>query len=101
MRSRTNADLHFEICPIHETSLILEVTSGKEENVYRIAYFLATETKGEVLDDANKILPLERLKEKMGDFNLQERLLIAKNSIWRKATEDNPYPNLNGNSNNS
>ena len=95
MRSRSNPDLHFEIYPIQENPLVIGVSSQKEENVYRIAYFLAKETNGKVINENNEALPLESLKEKMGDFNLAERLLLADKSIWREATEENPYPNLN------
>ncbi|MEW7280375.1 hypothetical protein ABW636_17425 [Aquimarina sp. 2201CG1-2-11] len=94
MRSRNNSDVHFEISPVNENPLILEVTSEKAENVYRIAYFLAKETNGEVINEKNEIIYLNSLIENMGDFNLQERLILAEKSIWRKATEENPYPNL-------
>jgi len=95
MRSRNNPDLHFKILPVSNNPLLLEVSSTSKEIVCQIAYFLAMETQGEILDKSNKIGSLDSLKEKMGDFKLQERLQIAENSIWRKATEDNPYPNLN------
>ncbi|WP_055442520.1 hypothetical protein [Lacinutrix himadriensis] len=95
MSSRNNSDLNFDIWPINENPLILEVTSGNVENVYRAAYFLARETNGEIINEKDEIQSLENLIEKMGDFNLKERLLIADKSVWRKATEENPYPNLN------
>ncbi len=95
MSSRSDSDLCFEIWPIDKNPLTLEVTSEREENVNRIAYFLARETNGEVTNERNESVPLDRLKEKVGDFNLDERIVIADNSIWRKATKENPYPNLN------
>ena len=97
MTSRQNSDLSFEIRQINKEPLILEVTSEKAENANIIAYFLARETKGEILNDSNEIISLTSLIEKMGDFNLQERLTLADKSIWRKTTEGNPYPNLNNN----
>ena len=97
MTSRQNSNLSFEIRPTDEDPLILEVSSEKAENANIIAYFLARETKGEILNDSNEIISLSSLIEKMGDFNLQERLSLADKSIWRKTTEANPYPNLNNN----
>ncbi|HKO77913.1 MAG TPA: hypothetical protein VJU52_11875 [Flavobacterium sp.] len=97
MTSRQNSNLSFEIRPTDEDPLILEVSSEKAENANIIAYFLARETKGEILKDSNEIISLSSLIEKMGDFNLQERLSLADKSIWRKTTEANPYPNLNNN----
>ena len=97
MTSRQNSNLSFEIRPTIEDPLILQVSSEKAENANIIAYFLARETKGEILNDSNEIISLTSLIEKMGDFNLQERLSLADKSIWRKTTEANPYPNLNNN----
>lgn len=97
MTSRQYSDLSFEIRPINEDPLILEVSSEKAENANIVAYFLARETKGEILNESNEIISLNCLIEKMGDFNLQERLSLADKSIWRKTTEANPYPNLNNN----
>ena len=95
MCSRSNPDLSFEIYPANENPLVLAVFAKKTENAYRIAYFLAKETKGEVLNDADETAPLTHLVDKMGDFNLEERLSLADHSVWRKSTEENPYPNLN------
>lgn len=95
MCSRKDSDLNFDILPINENPLILEVTSENIENVYRIAYFLARETNGEIINEKDEILSMESLIEKMGDFNLKERLFLADKSVWRIATEENPYPNLN------
>lgn len=94
MRSRQNNDLYFEIWKTNDNPLIFEVTSEKIETANIIAYFLARETKGEILDEKGSIIPMENLIEKMGGFNLIERLKLADKSIWRKATEENPYPNL-------
>jgi hypothetical protein len=94
MGSRQDSNLNFDIYPIRENPLILGVSSRKAENAYRIAYFLAKETTGEILDENDEIVSLDSLIEKMGDFNLQERLLSADKSIWRQASTENPYPNL-------
>ncbi|NDV60548.1 hypothetical protein [Bacteroides sp. 519] len=95
MCSRQIKDLWFDISWINkDDTSILEVTSNKIENVYIIAYFLAKETNGEVFDNTDKSVPLETLKLKMGDFELERRLQLAEQSIWRKSSETNPYPNL-------
>jgi len=96
VRSRENSDLWFEIYKEdEEQSLILKVSSKNIETTYIIAYFLARETNGEVLDNDNEIILMSTLEKLMGDFDLENRLLIADNSIWREATTNNPYPNLN------
>jgi hypothetical protein len=95
MKSRQNKDLWFDIGWINKVStLILEVTSDKIENVNIIAYFLAKETNGEIFDDTDKPISLDTLKNKMGNFDLKARLLLAEQSIWRKSSETNQYPNL-------
>ena len=94
MRSRQNKDLHFEIWKTNDNPLIFEISSEKVENANIIAYFLAKETNGEILDKKNNLVKLESLIQNMGDFNLKERMTLAQNSIWRKATEKKPYPNL-------
>ncbi len=99
MHSRQNKDLWFDIDKVDENNTsILEVTSDKIENVNIIAYFLAKETDGIVLDNTDRPISLEILKMKMGDFDLEKRLLFADQSIWRKSTEANPYPNIEINS---
>ena len=95
MKSRQNKDLWFDIGWINkESTLILEVTSDKIENVNIIAYFLAKETNGEIFDGTDKPISLDTLKNKMGNFDLKARLLLAEQSIWRKSSETNQYPNL-------
>lgn len=95
MKSRQNKDLWFDIGWINkENTSILEVTSDKIENVNIIAYFLAKETNGEIFDDTDKPISLEVLKNKMGNFDLKANLLLAEESIWRKSSEINQYPNL-------
>ena len=93
MCCRKNSELWFDISRIKSEPLILEVTGQTEQIVNSIAYFLASETNGKILSE-EKIQPIEILINKMGDFDLQERLSLSKKSVWRKATEENPYPNL-------
>lgn len=94
MCSRQDKDLCFDILKTNDNPLIFEVSSEKSETANIIAYFLARETMGEILNEENNIIPMDNLIEKMGTFNLIERLKLADNSIWKKATEENPYPNL-------
>jgi hypothetical protein len=94
MSSRKNPKLSFEITKENEQPLIFEVSSGWEVITNVISYFLARETSGEILDNNNQSISLDILKNKMGDFNLDERLLLADKSIWRQSSDQNPYPNL-------
>jgi hypothetical protein len=94
MQSRQQPDLSFNIWPVTKVPLILEVSSFIAANANRIAYFLARETNGEIVDDRNQPIPLESLLESLGEFDLEGRLLLADKGIWRQATETNPYPNL-------
>jgi len=101
MCSRQVQGLWFDICWVHkEDKSILEVTSDKLENVNTIAYFLAKETNGLIIDNTDSIIPFETLKNKMGDFDLESRLISADKSIWRKSSEANQYPNLEDEKNN-
>jgi hypothetical protein len=70
------------------------VSSETPENVYRIAYFLARETNGVILDENNEPIDLDNVIDRLGHFDLEARLMLADKSIWRQATDENPYPNL-------
>lgn len=95
MSSRQVKDLWFDINWINNNGmLILEITSNKTETVNIIAYFLAKETDGQILDNTNNIVSLDTLKSSMGNFDLEKRLLLAEQSVWRKSSETNQYPNL-------
>ncbi len=95
MCSRKFQKLWFDICWIEkDNKSVLNVTSDKIENVNIIAYFLAKETNGTVIDAENNPVILESLIKNMGDFELETRLLLAQKSIWRKSSETNQYPNL-------
>jgi hypothetical protein len=94
MCCRANSDLQFNIDDIDQEPLIFEVSAKTVEIVHIVAYFLAKETKGEILDEKNHVIPLESLLSKMGNFDLSTRLKLAENSIWRKSSVENPYPNL-------
>lgn len=93
MRSRENEDLWFEIFPKEDDENILIVESDNLQTVNIITYFLAKETQG-IVFETDKEIPLEILQKNMGNFDLTRHLLLANNSIWRQASETNPYPNL-------
>lgn len=95
MCSRENEALCFDIWKINDEPLVFKVTSQTKEIVNRIAYFLSRETDGEIIDDEGNVVSAENIIQGMGNFDLAQRLELADNSIWRKATEDNPFPNLN------
>jgi hypothetical protein len=97
MCCRQNSDLQFNICDINQEPLIFEVSANAIEIVHIIAYFLAKETKGEVWNENNHLLSLDGLLSRMGDFDVKNRLELAENSIWRKSSEENSYPNLETN----
>lgn len=88
MCSRQNEELCFQILDIHDNPLIFEVSSENIETVNIIAYYLARETNGEIVDEESNIIPIENLVKKMGNFNLTERLKSADNSVWRTSKED-------------
>ncbi len=93
MCSRENGQ-SFDISPDNEEETILKITAERQEDVNALAYFLAKETNGEILDADNQIIDAETLKSQLGDFDLENRLRLAKESIWRQTSAENPYPNL-------
>lgn len=93
MRSREN-NQWFDIQCIEKDNLTFKITSNTEENVYQIAYFLAKETKGVIINRKNQIIDANDVISRMGNFNLEERLLLAEKSIWRKSSKGNPFPNI-------
>lgn len=94
-RCRQDTSKWFDISPANNSDKsILEVSAGEEKDVYAVAYFLAKETQGEVLDIDHNPIALEALTQKIGDFPLQERLALADKSIWQLSSEENPYPNV-------
>lgn len=62
--------------------------------MYQIAYFLAKETKGVIINSKNQIIDANDVISRMGNFNLEEKLLLAEKSIWRKSSKGNPFPNI-------
>lgn len=95
MRSRQEKEAWFDISWIDQSDTsMLKVSANNIENARMVAYFLAKETAGEVFDNNDDFVPLETLENNPGDFELEARLLLAAQSIWRKSSATNPYPNL-------
>lgn len=93
MRSR-ETDVYFDISPDNEEETILKITASGADEVKAIAYFLAKETKGEILTADNQIVSLEKIKSEITNFKLEERLQLAQKSIWRQTSQENPFPHL-------
>lgn len=89
MSSREIKNKTFEIGKIKDEPLVFEILSDDRHILNRVTYFLKRETNGTTKEtDETLILSMGN------DFNLEEALKRADESIWRKSTLDNPYPNL-------
>lgn len=92
--SRTMKDYTFSICLSQENPLILNIHSSRKYIAYAVAYFLALETQGHIINHKGNMIELLHIKNKLKNFPLDKHLNFAKNSIWRQSSKDNPYPNL-------
>jgi hypothetical protein len=91
-----------EVLPARLDPLVLKVQSESEVLAHRVAYFLARETAGEVAAETGASISLGELATRLGaDFDLDRAIRRADQSIWRSATEANPYPKLRGHGNRS
>jgi hypothetical protein len=89
-----------DVAPVQADPLVLKIQSESQVLAHRVAYFLTRETAGEVGPTIGTSIPLEELATQLGaDFDLDCALRRADHSIWRSATEANPYPNLRTNQN--
>ena len=85
----------FEVGPFSERPLILQIDSRIPELAARVAWFLAKETNSEVaVEPAGPWHKLSWLEDQVGAFDLTEAERRASVSCWRRATLENPYPNL-------
>ena len=74
---------------------MLSVDSPMLELAARVAWFLAKETRSEVaLESTGPWQDVSRLESQVGEFDLSEAAHRASLSCWRRATTDDPYPNL-------
>ena len=94
LSSRVWKNYSVSICAIQHEPLILSVHSSRKSICYAIAYFLALETQGKVMTAAGQQLSFQHLEQKLKNFTLDRRLAIAKQSVWRQSSIENPYPNL-------
>ncbi|MNJ91827.1 hypothetical protein D3C87_94820 [compost metagenome] len=92
--SSREIDWCFSIDKITDDPLTFEVSSKQQHTMYAIAYFLARETYGEVIEKDGSILLLSDVVKLTGNFQLNKHLAIADQSIWRTTSEENPYPHL-------
>lgn len=96
IRNRECTEETIEIEPISENPLVLQISASQKGLLYRITYFLNLVSEGGVSFDSefkNMVLK-ENLIDKMEGFNLKKAQERVQNSIWQKATLENPYPNL-------
>lgn len=85
----------FEVGPFSEYPLILQVASPVQELAARVTWFLAKETQSEVATEpTGPWHHLSLLESQLGEFDLREAERRSALSCWRRATLDDPYPNL-------
>lgn len=96
VQNRENKEEIIQVYPISENPLILQISASQEQLVYRVTYFLSLASEGEISlnEELTQLIDKEFLLEGIKDFNIKESLERVKNSIWQKATLENPYPNL-------
>lgn len=92
--SSRETELCFSIDKRTDDPLVFEVTSKQESTMYAVAYFLARETYGEVMEKDGNILLLSEVAQLTESFNLKHHLELADHSIWRTTSEENPHPEL-------
>ena len=97
-KNRENPAEVFDVAPVAEQPLILEVTSADPALAARVAYFLAIEADGTWADcQSGPFRDARELEDVLSEgFDLAAALERAARSVWRKATLDAPYPNLVG-----
>ena len=84
-----------EVGPFSEHPLILQVDSPVPELAARVTWFLAKETNSKVAPEpTGPWQDISLLKSQVGSFDLTEAEQRASISCWRRATLEDPYPNL-------
>lgn len=92
--SSRESDRCCSIDKISDDPLTFEVSSKQESIMYALAYFLARETFGQVVEKDGGILLFSDVVKLTGDFPLNKHLAIADQSVWRTTSVENPYPDL-------
>jgi hypothetical protein len=94
-RNRENPTEVFDVSPYSQEPLLLEVESPHEYLAARVTYFLATATDGCIAEKPNGSFSLsESMIARMGDFDLEAANERVRRSPYKRATLDDPYPNL-------
>ena len=86
-----------EIEPDSRDPLVLAIRSDSPDLAALAALFMSDETNGKVTLDRESSKPVDRdtLIEACATLEPLDRLEASKESVWRRATLDNPYPNRN------
>ena len=91
-QNREKQEETFDIAPVLDNPLILEIFSEIPELAARVAYFLASSTGSRVGSSAGGPWhEVEWLRAKVGDFDLERALQRVATSRWQRATLENPY----------
>jgi len=94
-QNRSKLSEEFDISPVGQDSLLLEVESRQEWLAAVVAYMLAVVTKGEVSGKPDGPFGSpEDLLFFVGDFHRAAAWDRFKASPFQLATEEDPYPNL-------
>ena len=95
LQDRARPENIVEVHAVELEPLVLAIDSEQAVLAARVAFFLARETNGEVASETAVFTSADSLLPRLGiDFDVIEALRRADQSVWRSATEENPYPNL-------
>ena len=94
LRSRIWDDYGFYLSRQKAKPLIFTICASRKYIAYAVAYFLALETQGHIIDHKGNIVELLHIKNKLKNFQLDKHLNFAKNSIWRQSSNGHSHPNL-------
>ena len=94
-RNRENPTEVFDVSPVSPEPLVLLIESPHEWLAARVACFLAMECVGSVADKPDGVYsgPGE-LISKVGEFDLEAAYERVRQSAFRDATLEDPYPNI-------
>ena len=94
IRSREVDASVVEVEPVSEDPLVLVVSSESPDLAARMALFLQEECGCLVQSDSENgpLVPASELASATGVFNVAKAWEASKASRWRRATEEDPYP---------
>lgn len=95
-----NREAPHEIVEIDEVegSRCIRIRSATSWLAAAVAFFLAKEGRVTVSRDTHEWVDCDLLRSDAGDFDLEAGLVRANTSVWRQATQSDPYPNLKASS---